>query len=43
MTNVSKLTDKKLKALLTTGGRKGAKSDFFKILKNGAKPIDTKR
>lgn len=43
MTNVSKLTDKKLKAFLNSGGRKGAKTDFFKVLKRGATPIDKKQ
>jgi hypothetical protein len=33
------IKDKKVKILLKKGGRKGAKKDFFALLKRSVKPI----
>jgi len=33
------IKDKKLKELLKKGGRKGAKKDFFELVKRSVKPL----
>jgi len=33
------LKDKKIKDLLKKGGRKGARKDFFELLKRSVKPL----
>jgi len=33
------IKDKKIKELVKKGGRKGAKKDFFELLKRSAKPL----
>jgi hypothetical protein len=43
MTSKPNDSDKKIKTFLKQGGRKNAKSDFFKLLKKSTASIDRKR